>query len=74
MIKWMGCGRRRYLSFGRTREGVLRILLALAFFLGFWSGAAPAQEAPTLRSGNTVAIQVFQDPKLDRTTRSGRAG
>jgi len=74
MIKWMSCGRQRYLSFGQTREGVLRILLALAFFLGFWSGAAPAQEAPTLRSGNTVAIQVFQDPKLDRTTLIGPSG
>src|SRR5262245_15156459 len=53
----------------------MRILLALLLFLGFCN-AAPAQDEPgrALRPGNTISIQVFQDPKLDRTALIGPTG
>ena len=54
----------------------MRVLLALAFLLGVWSTApAPAQEpGRALRPGNTISIQVFQDPKLDRSMLIGPTG
>jgi polysaccharide biosynthesis/export protein len=52
----------------------MRVLLALAFLLGVWS-TAPAQEpGRALRPGNTISIQVFQDPKLDRSMLIGPTG
>ena len=43
----------------------MRVFLALLFFCGFVTGAV-AQLEP-LRSGDTIQISVWQDPKLDRT-------
>ena len=43
-------------------------------FSGFLEVQRRRRKQPTLRSGNTVAIQVFQDPKLDRTTLIGPSG
>ena len=40
----------------------MRLLLALTFLCGFWSGAL----AQPLQPGDTIAISVYQDPKLDR--------
>ena len=40
----------------------MRVLLVLAIFLGFGLHA----NAQTLKPGDTIAIQVFQDSKLDR--------
>jgi polysaccharide export outer membrane protein len=42
----------------------MRILLALVIVLGWWSDAHAQSE--TLQPGDTISIQVFQDPKLDR--------
>ena len=50
----------------------MRIWLAFLFLLGFW-GEARAQ-SQELNVGDTIAIQVFQDPKLDRQMIIGPSG
>ena len=52
----------------------MRILLILAFFLGFCSAALAQEQEMRLRPGNTISIQVFEDSKLDRTTLIGPTG
>src|SRR5687768_9268011 len=42
----------------------MRALLALLIALGSWTGANAQSE--TLKPGDSISIQVFQDPKLDR--------
>jgi len=48
----------------------MRILLVLAIFLGFGTHVS----AQTLQPGDTIAIQVFQDSKLDRQMVIGPTG
>ena len=48
----------------------MRALLTLAFLLGCLVGA----EAQSLKPGDTISIQVFQDPKLDRQALIGPTG
>jgi len=50
----------------------MRILLALVLLLGCWSGAKAQTEA--LQPGDSIAISVFQDPKLDRQMVVGPTG
>jgi polysaccharide export outer membrane protein len=51
----------------------MRIFLAFLLLLGFW-GEARAQSESALNRGDTIAIQVFQDPKLDRQMIIGPSG
>jgi polysaccharide export outer membrane protein len=48
----------------------MRILLALVFLCGFWASAG----AQALQPGDTIAISVYQDPKLDRQVVIGPTG
>ncbi len=48
----------------------MRVLLALLFLCGFWTGAG----AQALQPGDTIAISVYQDPKLDRQVLIGPTG
>ena len=48
----------------------MRIVLALAFLCGFLTGAV----AQTLQPGDTIAVSVYQDSKLDRQIVIGPTG
>jgi polysaccharide export outer membrane protein len=50
----------------------MRFLLALVFFFGSWSAAQAQSQA--LQPGDTIAISVFQDSKLDRQMVIGPSG
>ena len=50
----------------------MRILLTLVIWLGCWGGMHA--QAQTLKPGDTISIQVFQDPKLDRQALIGPTG
>jgi polysaccharide biosynthesis/export protein len=50
----------------------MRVVLSLLFFLGFLTSALA--EIEPLRSGDTLQISVWQDPKLDRTVVVGPDG
>jgi polysaccharide export outer membrane protein len=49
----------------------MRVLLAVLAFCAAWATAAVAQE---LQAGDTIAISVYQDPKLDRQVVIGPTG
>jgi polysaccharide export outer membrane protein len=50
----------------------MRLLLALMILVASWGGANAQSE--TLQRGDTISIQVFQDPKLDRQMAIGPTG
>jgi polysaccharide export outer membrane protein len=52
------------------RGGAMRVLLAVVALCAFWTGAV----AQPLRAGDSIAIQVYQDPKLDRQITISPAG
>jgi polysaccharide biosynthesis/export protein len=49
----------------------MRVVLAVLAFCAVWATAAFAQE---LQAGDTIAISVYQDPKLDRQVVIGPTG
>jgi polysaccharide export outer membrane protein len=52
----------------------MRVLLALVLWLGFWSGGTAQAQSQGLQAGDSIAISVFQDPKLDRQMIIGPTG
>ena len=52
----------------------MRVLLALVLMLSFWSGGDAQAQSQALQAGDSIAITVFQDPKLDRQMIIGPAG